>query len=177
MGFPGSSMVKNTSATAGDKEEVWSLVGKILWRKKWQPTPAFLPAEPHGPSILRVTKSWMQPSMYTLERIFWARLVKRRKFWRPPCQEEEEGFANIILELMGLLWVGVWSKWDGACVHAKSLQSCWTLCDPMDCSPPSFSVLGIFQAWILGWVAMPSYRESSQSGDWTHVSYVSCISD
>ena len=29
-----------------------------------------------------------------------------------------------------------------ACVHAKSLQSCPTLWDPMDCSPPGFSVHG-----------------------------------
>ena len=28
-----------------------------------------------------------------------------------------------------------------ACMHAKSLQSCLTLCDPMDCSPPGSSVL------------------------------------
>ena len=31
-------------------------------------------------------------------------------------------------------------------------QSCPTLCDPMDCSPPGFSVLGILQARILEWV-------------------------
>ena len=30
----------------------------------------------------------------------------------------------------------------GACMRAKSLQSCLTLCDPMDCSPPSSSVHG-----------------------------------
>ena len=33
-------------------------------------------------------------------------------------------------------------------------QSCLTLCDPMDCSLPVFSVHGIFQARILGWVAI-----------------------
>ena len=32
---------------------------------------------------------------------------------------------------------------------------CPTLCDPMDCSPPGFSVHGIFQARILEWVAIP----------------------
>ena len=45
------------------------------------------------------------------------------------------------------------------CVCAKSLQSCPTLCDPMDCSPPGSSVHGILQAIILEWVAMPSSRE------------------
>ena len=31
-------------------------------------------------------------------------------------------------------------------VHAKSLQSCLTLCDPMDCSLPGSSIRGILQA-------------------------------
>ena len=42
------------------------------------------------------------------------------------------------------------------CTHAKSLQSCQTVCDPMDCSPPGSSVHGILQAWILEWVAFLS---------------------
>ena len=36
-------------------------------------------------------------------------------------------------------------------VHVKSLQSCPTLCDPMDCSPPGSSVHGILQARVLEW--------------------------
>ena len=40
-------------------------------------------------------------------------------------------------------------------------QSCLTLCDPMDCSPPGSSVPGILQARILEWVAMHSTRGSS----------------
>ena len=35
---------------------------------------------------------------------------------------------------------------QGACMHAKSLQLCMTLCDPMDCAPPSSFVHGILQA-------------------------------
>ena len=58
---------------------------------------------------------------------------------------------------------------------AKSLQSCPTLCDPMDGSPPGSSVHGILQARILEWVAMPSSRGSSQPRDQTHISHVSCI--
>ena len=44
---------------------------------------------------------------------------------------------------------------------AKSLQSCLTLCDPMDCSLPGSSVRGVLQARILEWVAISSSRESS----------------
>ena len=38
---------------------------------------------------------------------------------------------------------------EGACVHAKSIQLCPTLCDSMDHSPPGSSVHGILQARIL----------------------------
>ena len=37
---------------------------------------------------------------------------------------------------------------------AKSLQSCLTLCDLMDCSPPGSSVHGVLQARIMQWVAI-----------------------
>ena len=37
-------------------------------------------------------------------------------------------------------------------MHAKVLQSCHTLCDSMDCSPPGSSVCGILQARLLEWV-------------------------
>ena len=60
------------------------------------------------------------------------------------------------------------------CVCAKSLQSCPTFCDPMDCSPPGSCVHWILQARILDWVAMLFSRGSSQPRDQTHVSYVSC---
>ena len=37
-----------------------------------------------------------------------------------------------------------------AAAAAKSLQSCPTLCNPMDCSPPGSSIHEILQARILG---------------------------
>ena len=47
----------------------------------------------------------------------------------------------------------------------KVSESCLTLCDPRDCSPPGFSVHGILQARILEWVAIPFSRGSSQPRD------------
>ena len=41
-----------------------------------------------------------------------------------------------------------------AAAAAKSLQSCPTLCDPIDGSPPGSSVPGILQARTLEWVAI-----------------------
>ena len=52
-------------------------------------------------------------------------------------------------------------------------RMCPTLCDPMDCSPPSSSVHGILQARILEWVVIPFSRGSSQPRDRTHVSSIS----
>ena len=71
-----------------------------------------------------------------------------------------------------------WKKW---CQHAvmvymcmctKSLQSCLTLYDSIDCSPPGSSVHGILQARTLEWVAMSSSRASFQPRDWTCISSV-----
>ena len=60
-------------------------------------------------------------------------------------------------------------------MHAKSLQLCPTLCNPIDCSLPGSSVHEIFQARILEWVTMPSSRGSSWHRDQSRVSYISCI--
>ena len=45
--------------------------------------------------------------------------------------------------------------WGWSWVCAKLLQSCLTLCDPVDCSPPGSSVHGILQRRIIEWVACP----------------------
>ena len=52
--------------------------------------------------------------------------------------------------------------------ESEIAQSCPTLCDPMDCSPPDSSVHGILQARALEWVAISchpflSYHESLES--------------
>ena len=46
-----------------------------------------------------------------------------------------------------------------AAATAKSLQSCLTLCDPIDVSPPGSLVPGILQARILEWVAISFSNE------------------
>ena len=51
-----------------------------------------------------------------------------------------------------------WEPWrgfpGGSAAATKSLQSCPTLCDPIDASPPGSSVPGILQARTLKWVAV-----------------------
>ena len=71
-----------------------------------------------------------------------------------------------------IVWCFVFSSRD----MRESLQSCPTLCDPMECSPPGSSVHGILQARILEWDALPASKGSSQPRDRTHIPYMSCIS-
>ena len=80
-------------------------------------------------------------------------------------------------------WVPSMSTWNyhsiviWLCMHAKLLQSYPSLCDPMDCGPPDFSVHGILQVRTLEWIAMPSSKGSYRYMDWTHVSWGSCTAD
>ena len=65
----------------------------------------------------------------------------------------------------------LWAKWSEVLVT----QSCLTLCDPVNCSPPGSPVCEISQARILEWVAISFSRRSFQSKDQTGVSCISCI--
>ena len=63
-------VVKNLPVTAGDKRhgfDPW--VGKIPWRRKWQPTPVFLPGEFHGQKSLVGHSPWGRKELDTTERL------------------------------------------------------------------------------------------------------------
>ena len=57
-------------------------------------------------------------------------------------------------------------------MHVLVAQSCLTLCNLTDCSPPGFSAHGILQTRILEWIAIPFSRGSSQPRDRTRVSCI-----
>ena len=103
-------------------------VGKILWRRKWQPTPVFLPGESHGRRSLVGYSPRGRKESDTTERLHFTSLHLFTYF------ENSNSSINNRYTVP---------------VCAKSLQSCTALCDPMDCSPPGFSVHGIFQARVL----------------------------
>ena len=50
-------------------------------------------------------------------------------------------------------------------LESEVTQSCPTLCDPMDCSPPGSSVHGILQGRILEWGAISFSKGSSRPRD------------
>ena len=65
-----------------------------------------------------------------------------------------------------------WEALLGLESESEVAQSCPTLCDPMDCSPPGSSAHGILQARILEWVAISFSRGSSRPMDRTQVSRI-----
>ena len=75
---------------------------------------------------------------------------------------------------------GCWvlSKEESGCFifgefeRSEVAQSCPTLSDPMDCSPPGSSVHGIFQARVLEWVAISFSKGSFQPWDQIQVSRI-----
>ena len=57
LDFPGGSGEKNPPANAGDSgDDPW--IGKIPWRRKWQPTPVLLPRKSHGQRSLVGCRPW-----------------------------------------------------------------------------------------------------------------------
>ena len=69
MGFPGGSEVKNPPASVGHARDMCSIpVGKILWRRKWRPTPVFLSGKFHGQRSLVGYSPWGHKESDTTEQ-------------------------------------------------------------------------------------------------------------
>ena len=118
------------------------------------------------------------PNMASDQHCFISHLKFLTCFFLDPTYKQ----YHIMFVFLGLIYFLIvpraWSggtKWGimigiytlGACSVA---QSCPTLCNPMDCSPPGSSVHGALQGRTLEWVAMPSSRGSSRPRDRTLIS-------
>ena len=57
LGFPHGSVLKNSSANAGDQGSIPGS-GRPPWRRKWQPIPVFLPGKSHGQRNLVCYSPW-----------------------------------------------------------------------------------------------------------------------
>ena len=70
LGFPVGSVVKDLPAIAGDDPSGFYLwVRKIPWRRKWQPTPVFLPGKSHGQRSLAGYSPWGHKESDTTKRL------------------------------------------------------------------------------------------------------------
>ena len=166
-----------------------------MWSSATPPPPA-IPAQSSGanttPTATRTgaggEKEWKEISLTRLvEGIKWAIFLCKSSYLRSHPLESRLAF-NQFSTCQAQCWIFyklsatkfkniqfmVLSKHNLGfhllCVHARSLQSCLTLCDSTDYSLPGPSVHRILQARILEWVALPFSRRSSRPRDRTHVS-------
>ena len=87
------------------------------------------------------------PSMGFSRQEYWSGLLFPSP-GDPPIPGIEPGFPHVVGRRFTVWATGKWAA------TAKSLQSCPTLCDPIDRSPPGSPVPGILQARTLEWVAI-----------------------
>ena len=129
------------------------------WRRKWQPTPVFLPRESHGQRNLAGCSPWGCKSQTHLAtkttkppRAILRLLLKTTRY----CLFILYSIYNvhILILYIQIFLFGVPCENPAATTAAKSLKSCPTLCDPIDGSPPGSPVPGILQARTLEWVAI-----------------------
>ena len=86
------------------------------------------------------------------------------------CGPFLKSFLNFynIASVVYVLVFWPWGLWDLSSQKSMLVaQSCLTLCDPMDCSPPGSSVHGILLARILEWLVIPFSRGYSWPRDQT----------
>ena len=72
VSFPGGSEVKASAYNAGDQGSI-PVSGRFPWRRKWQPTPVFLPGESHGRRSLVGYSPWGRKELDTTERLHFTR--------------------------------------------------------------------------------------------------------
>ena len=94
-----------------------------------------------------------------LQKSYEIQKTKLRKFWRRRWRRLKETCTkrpDTSIQCPNKVRTLNTTSAAAAAAAAKSLQSCPTLCDPIDSSPPGSSVPGILQARTLEWVAISS---------------------
>ena len=102
------------------------------WRRKWQPTPVFLPGESQGRGAWWAAIYGVTQGQTGLKRLSLA--------------ADASKVMLKILQARILKWVAISLKVKS---ESEVAQACLTLSDPMDCRLPGSSVYGIFQARVL----------------------------
>ena len=115
-------------------------------------------------TLFTIARTWKQPRcpsadewirklwyIYTME---YYSAIKKESIWISSNEVDETG--------------AYYTEWK----ESEVAQSCPTLCNPMDCSLPCFSIHGIFQPRLLERVAISFSRVSSRPRDQTWVSRI-----
>ena len=133
------------------------------WRKKWQPTPVFLPGESQGWGSLVGCHLWGHTESDTTEAT--QQQQQQTHIYSLRLAFGDGANSCKFSSHSGRTYpLNSWRSFLRTHSEVKMLvtQSCLTLCDPIDCNPPGSSVHGIRQARILEWVALSFSRGSSQ---------------
>ena len=97
----------------------------FLWRRKWQPTPVFLPGKSHGWRSLLGYSPWGHKELDTTERLTRSHSCHLPQIFMVKSESREE-------------WIK--SPNCHSVLFSSVAESCLTLSDPMDCSTPSLPV-------------------------------------
>ena len=125
-----------------------SLFTFMHWRRKWQPTPVFFPGESQGRGSLVGCHLWGQVAPKFKVQALGLTLAG------PPLPIGHT-FRNHFIKFTSYFYSTKYNaKHYAMLCYAKSLQSCPTLCDPIDSSPPGSPVPGILQGRTLEWAAI-----------------------
>ena len=120
---------------------------QLLWKTVWRFLRKLKVELPYNPAILLLgiyhDKTLIQKD--TCTAIFIAALFTIAKTWKQPKSPSTDEWIKKMCTYI---------QWNTAAAAAKSLQSCPTLCDPIDGSPPGSAIPGILQARTLEWVAI-----------------------
>ena len=80
MEFPGDAHSKESPANAGEARDGFdSWVGKTPWKRKQQPTPAFLPGKSHGQRRLAGSSPWGYKESDTTEHTYWFPFIRKKE--------------------------------------------------------------------------------------------------
>ena len=146
--FPGDSDSKESTCNVGDLGSIPGL-GRFPGGGHGNPLQYSCLENPHGQRSLVGYRQWGCKELDTTERLSTAQLCFRT-VWSVeiPHTRRIQEKVTILKEKtpLDLFW--------GFSAAAKSLQSCPTLCDPLDGSPPGSHVPGILQARTLEWAAI-----------------------
>ena len=134
----------------------------MKWPKYWSFSFSIIPSKEH-PGLISFRMDWLDLlAVQGLSRVFSNTTVQKHQFFSTqasftvqlshPYMTTRKTIAltrrTFVDKVMSLLFNML------STAAAKSLQSCLTLCDPIDSSPPGSSVPGILQARLLEWVAI-----------------------
>ena len=89
LGFPDGLDVKHPPAM--QETGIYPWVGKIPWRRKWQPTPVFLPGESHGQRSLTGYSTWSQRVGHDWETNWWRMVSVCLNHWSLAGLKSQDG--------------------------------------------------------------------------------------